>query len=52
MKLNLDKLQFKTKHASFFGPTFTSNDTMPKNEKVQDIDNMPQLKNMEDHQCF
>ena len=51
-KLNINKPQYKTKHASVLGTTFTYDGHKQENEKVQAINIMPQPTNVKDFQCF
>ena len=51
-KLNLDKLQFKNKQASFFHTTFTSDGHKPRDYKVQAINKISQPADRRDIQCF
>ena len=51
LKLNLDKLKFKTKQVSFFGTTFISDGHKPENKKVHTISKMSQLTIFKDLQC-
>ena len=48
MKLNIDKVHFKTKQASFFGNTFTSDGHKQENDMAQAINKMLQPTNVRD----
>ena len=52
LKLNISKLQYKTKHASFLGITFTSDGHKPENEQIQAINGRPQPTDVKDLQVF
>ena len=52
IKLNIDKLHFKTKQAAFFGTTFTSDGDKTVGDKVQAINKKPQPTSVTDLQCF
>ena len=46
LKLNISKLQYKTKCASFFGTIFTSVGHKPEKEKFQATNKIPQPTNV------
>ena len=52
LKLNLDKLEFKTKQGSFFVPAFRSEGHKPENDKVQATNKMLQPTNLRNLQCI
>ena len=52
LKLNKNKLQYKFKHACFFGVYFTSDDHKTENEDFKTINRVQQLTNVKALQCF
>ena len=50
--LNISKLQYKTRHTTFFGTTFRSDGHKAEHEKVQAINKMPQQTNVKRPPAF
>ena len=49
-KTNINKLQYKSKHDTFFGTTFTSDGHKPESEKLQAINKITQQTHVKDLQ--
>ena len=52
LELNIDKLWYKTKHASFFGTTFTLMASNQKMKKIQALNKIPQPPNVKPSSVF